>query len=245
MLIMGCSRGAEVATLFQGDPGIRDIPPGIELHRIVDAAPPSRFSRMEYESWFRDELSKKERLSYRSSVILKERNHQLAVTQTDYFMLQPDGSVLKQSADADVGLPGIVSFVHLTTKLQSPREIRFRRAVRRFEGISGRLFPLEEGNLLAFDMVCAYQSSRGSSNSAVHELRWSYRYHVKDVYEGYALPGRAVPGKVFVIDRQEVDPDGAVDNTVLHLSEALGVVLKTVGWGVNYIQETRLAKVQE
>jgi hypothetical protein len=160
-------------------------------------------------------------------------------------VLQPDGSILKQSIDADVGLPGIISFAHRTTKQQSPLQIQFRKVVRRFERISGKLFPLEKGNRLSFDMVCAYQSSQGSSNSADQELIWSYQYEITEVYEGYALPGRAIPGKVFVIDRQEVDPDGGIDNALLHFSEAFGVVLKTVQLGDDYIQETRLVRIED
>jgi hypothetical protein len=155
--------------LFQGDPGIHDLPTDVELQQIVGGAPLSKFSTLKYENHFRKKMSGKTNLTYTSLVNLKGQDKQIAVTNTEYFMVQPDGSVSKQVKDVDVGVPGIVSLVHLTTKQQPPQQIQFRKVVRRFDNVSGRLFPLDKGNQLSFDIVFAYQVTQGSTNNTAQE----------------------------------------------------------------------------
>ena len=69
---------------------------------------------------------------------------------------------------------------------------------------------------------------------------WSYRFRSIGHYEGYTLPNFTIPGKVYIIDRQEIDPEGSIDNVLIHFAESLGAVKKTVRQGKTFIEETRL-----
>ena len=64
-------------------------------------------------------------------------------------------------------------------------------------------------------------------------------------YEGYTLSSGTIPGNVYIIDKHEIDPDGSIDNTLVHYSESLGVVIKTVRQGDKYIEENRLVSMEE
>ena len=145
----------------------------------------------------------------------------------------------------DVGVPGIVSLVHFTTKQQPPQQIQFRKVVRRLDHVNGKLFPLDKGNELSFNIVFAYQTTQGSTNSTAQELSWSYKFRIVEHYDGYTMANRTIPGKVYVIDKHEIDPEGSIDNTLIHFAESLGVVIKTVRQGDNFIEETRLVDMVE
>ena len=245
IMMLSCSGNSDTMILFQGDPGIYDLLTNVELQQIVGGAPLSKFSTLKYENHFREKLSGKTNLTYTSLVNLKEQDKQIAVTKTEYFIIQPNGSVSKQVTDVDVGVPGIVSFVHLTTKQQPPQQIQFRKVARRFDNVNGRLFPLDKGNQLFFNIVFAYQATQGSTNNTAQELSWSYKFRIVEHYEGYTLPNRTIPGKVYVIDKHETDPEGSIDNTLIHFAESLGVVIKTVRQGDSFIEETRLVNMEE
>jgi hypothetical protein len=75
-------------------------------------------------------------------------------------------------------------------------------------------------------------------------LSWSYKFQIVEYYEGYTLPNRTLPGKVYVIDKHAIDPEGSIDNTVIHFAESLGVVIKTVRQGDHFIEETRLVDME-
>ena len=231
--------------LFQGDPGIRDLPNIVGLQQIVGGAPLTKFAILKYENHFREKLSGKTNLTYKSIVNLKEQGQQIAVTKTEYFIIQPNGRVLKQVTDVDVGVPGIFSLVHLTTKQQPPQQIQFRKVARRFDNINGRLFPLDKGNQLSFNIVFAYQATQGSKNNTAQELIWSYKFRIVEHYEGYTLPNRTIPGKVYVIDKHETDPEGNIDNMLIHFAESLGALIKTVRHGDGFIEETSLVNMEE
>jgi len=244
MVILSCAGDADTPALFQGDPGIQNLPANVNLDAILADAPPAMFATLKYENHFLDKLSGKTSLPYTSLVNLKAHDNKIAVTQSEYFLSRPDGSFSKQVTDIDVGLPGIISFVYLTTKTSHPQRIQFRKVVRRLERVAGRLFPLAQFNQLSVDVVFAYQVTRGQTHNAAQELMWSYRFRVLGHYEGYTLPTRAIPGKIFIIDRQEIDPEGSLDHTLVHFAESLGAVVKTVRQGEKFIEETRLVDLK-
>ena len=240
IVMFSCSRDTDAPALFQGDPSIQTLPANVNLAPIVGGAPPARFTTLKYENHFLDKTSGKTNLPYTSLVDLKAHGRQIAVTQSEYFIFQPDGSFSKQVTDVDVGIPGIISLVYLTTKQSHPEQIQFRKVIRRLENVAGRLFPLARLNQLSFDVIFAYQATRGKMHNAAQELKWSYRFRILGNYEGYYLPSDTIPGKVYIIDRQEVDPEGSVDNTLVHFAESLGAVVKTVRQGEKFLEETRL-----
>jgi len=243
MMVLSCSADIDSTILFRGDPGIQDLPTTVDIERIAGGAPSAQFTRLQYENHFLDKVSGKTNRPYTCAVTLKVYDRQIAVTKTEYFILQPDGSFSKQVTDVDVGVPGIISLVYLTTKQSPPRQIQFRKVVRRLENVNGRLFPLDNGGLLSFNAVFAYQVTRGSKTSSAQDLVWSYKFQKMGHYEGYTIPGHTVPGKIYVIARQEVDPEGGVDNTLIHFAESIGAVVKTVRQGEEFIEETRLVNV--
>ena len=243
VFVLACSCSSDIPVLFPGDPGIQDLPSHLDLQPIAGDAPSAGFSTVEYHTYLHEKLSKKKKRTYTSMVTLKEQNQPIAVTQTEYFVIQPNGRISKQVIDVDVGVPGLVSLVHLTTKKQPPHRIQFRKVVRRLKNINGKLFPLNSGNRLSFTVLFAHQSTQGQSHGDVKELLWSYKYRITAHYEGYALADRVVPGKIYVIDRQEIDPDGVTDKLSIHYSESLGLVLKTVRRGENFTEETILAGI--
>ena len=243
-MMMSCSADTDSMVLFQADPGIQNIPPNVELEQIAGGAPPAQFSKLQYENHFLDKASGKTNLPWTCSVTLKAHDRQIAVTKTEYFISQPDGSFSKQVTDVDVGVPGIISFVYLTTKQSPPRQIQFRKVARRLENVKGRLFPLDNGSLLSFNIVFAYQVTRGSKTKSAQELVWSYRFQKIGHYEGYTLPGQTVPGKIYIIARQVLDPEGGIDNTLIHFAESIGAVIKTVRQGEEFIEETRLVSME-
>jgi hypothetical protein len=116
--------------------------------------------------------------------------------------------------------------------------------VRRLENVNGRLFPLDNGSRLSFNAVFAYQVTRGSRTKSAQDLVWSYKFQKIGHYEGYTIPGRTVPGKIYVIARQEIDPEGGIDNTLIHFAESIGAVIKTVRQGKEFIEETRLVSME-
>ena len=239
-VMLSCSGDAGAPALFHGDPGIQSLPANVNLEPIVGGAPPVRFITLKYENHFLDKTSGKTNLPYTSLVHLKAHDRQLAVTRSEYFIAQPDGSFSKQVTDVDVGIPGIVSLVYLTTKQLHPEQIQFRKVIRRLENAAGRLFPLTQLNQLSVDVIFAYQVTRDKRHQTARELRWSYRFRVLGNYEGYYLPTQAVSGKIYIIDRQEIDPEGNIDNTLVHFAESLGAAVKTVRQGEKFIEETRL-----
>ena len=243
MLLLSCSADTDSVLLFQGEPGIQNIPASIELEPIVGGAPPAQFTTLHYENHFLDKAAGKTSLPYTSSVNLKTHARPIAVTETEYFISQPDGSYSKQVTDIDVGVPGIISFVHLTTKQPQPQQIQFRKVVRQFESVKGRLFPLDKGGQLTFNIIFAYQASTGKKTKSAQDLSWSYLFRILGHYEGYALPGQTVPGKIYIIARQEIDPEGGIDKTLIHFAESIGAVIKTVRQGETFIEETRLVKM--
>ena len=244
MVMFSCSRDTDAPALFQGDPGRQDLPPNINLEQIVGGAPPARFTTLKYENHFLDKTSGKTNLPYTSLVNLKALDNSIAVTQSEYFISQPGGSFSKQVTDVDVGIPGVISLVYLTTKQSHPEQIQFRKVIRRLENVEGRLFPLAQLNQLSFDVIFAYQATRGRTHNAAQELKWSYRFRILGHYEGYYLPSDTIRGKVYIIDRQEIDPEGSVDNTLVHFAESLGAVVKTVRQGEKFIEETRLVDLK-
>ena len=240
IVMAACSGDTDAPALFQGDPGLQSLPASVDLEPIVDGAPPAAFTSLKYENHFLDKLSGKTSLPYTSLVNLKAKERQTSVTQTEYFISQPDGSFSKQVVDIDVGIPGIISLVYLTTKQSHPEQIQFRKVVRRLENIAGRLFPLAQLNQMSFEVIYAYQVTRDKRNQTARELRWSYRFRVLGHYQGYYLPSQKIPGQIYMIDRQEIDPEGSIDNTLVHFAESLGAVVKTVRQGEKFIEETRL-----
>ena len=244
ILMLSCSGDTDSMILFQGDPGIQNLPANVELEQIVGGAPPAKFTTLKYENHFLDKGSGKTNLPYTCSVNLKAHDRQIAVTKTEYFISQPNGGFSKQVTDVDVGVPGIISLVHLTTKQPAPQQIQFRKVFRRFENVNGRLFPLDKGNQLSFNVIFAYQVTRGKTHKSAQEMMWSYRFRIVGHYEGYTLPSYTIPGKVYIIDRQEIDPEGNIDNTLIHFAESLGAVIKTVRQGEKFIEETRLVDMR-
>ena len=240
LVMLSCSGDTSAPALFQGDPGLQSLPALVEPEPILGGAPPAGFSALKYENHFLDKISGKTSLPYTSRVNLKAHDTQLTVTQTEYFISQPDGSFSKQVTDVDVGIPGIISLVYLTTKPSHPEKLQFRKVVRRFENVTGRLFPLDKMSQLSFDLICAYQVTRGRTHQTARELKWSYRFRVLGHYQGYHLPTHTIPGKIYIIDRQEIDPEGGIDNTLVHFAASLGAAVKTVRQGERFIEETRL-----
>jgi hypothetical protein len=245
VLLLSCSPNSDTKVLFQGEPGIQDLPTNVELQQIVGDVPQAKFATLKYENHIREKLSGKTKLTYTSRVNLKEQDKQIAVTKTEYFTIQPNGSVSKQVTDVDVGVPGIVSLVHLTTKQQPPQQIQLRKVVRRIDNVRGRLFPLDKGNQLSFNIVFAYQVTKGRTNNTAQELSWSYRFRILKHYDGSTLPNRTIQGKVYVIDIQEIEPEGIIDNRLIHFAESIGVVIKTVRQEDNFTEETRLVNMEE
>jgi len=231
--------------IFQGDPGIHNLPTSLELQRVIGGDKQFKFSTLRYEKYIHEKLSREAKLTHASLVRLNDKNKQLAVTTTEYYFIQPNGLTSRIVTNVDVGVPGIVSLVHLTTKLQAPQQIQFRKVAKRFDNVNGELFPIKNGNQYSIDIVFSYQMSQGSVNNNAHEMRWSYKFRVVEHYEGYEIPNGTIPGNVYIIDRHEIDPDGSVDKTLVHYSESLGVVIKTVRQGDKYIEETRLVAIEE
>ena len=232
-------------TIFQGDPGIHNLPTDLELQRVIGGEKRFNFSTLKLEKHIREKLSGEAKLVYTSLVRLKDKNTQLAVTKTEYYFVQPNGQTSKLVTNVDVGVPDIVSLVHLTTKLQAPQQIQFRKVAKRFDNVNGELFPIKNGNQFSLDIVFSYQMSQGNVNNTAQEMSWSYKFRVVEHYEGYALSNGTIPGNVYIIEKYEIDPDGNVDNTLVHFSESLGVVIKTVHQGDKYIEETRLVTMEE
>jgi hypothetical protein len=231
--------------LFQGDPGIHNLPTNLELQRIIGGEKLFNFSTLKYENHIREKLSGEAKLTYTSLARLKDQNEKLAVTKTEYYFVQPNGLASRLVTDVDVGVPGIVSLVHLTTKQQAPQHIQFRKVAKRFENVNGELFPIKNGNQYSLDIVFSYQTTQGGTNYTPQEMSWSYKFRVVEHYEGYTLSSGTIPGNVYIIDKHEIDPDGSIDNTLVHYSESLGVVIKTVRQGDKYIEENRLVSMEE
>ena len=245
MMMLSCSSNTESMALFQGDPGIHHLPANLEIQQIMGKAPPTKFSTLKYENHVHDYRSGRERHIYTSIVNLKEQDKHIAVTKTEYFIIQPDGSESKQVTEVDVGVPGIISFIYLTTKHQPPQHIQFKKLVKRFDNVNGRLFPLEKRSKFSVNIIYVCQTTRGSANSPDQELSWSYKFKIIESYDGYSLPGRTLPGKVYVIEKHEIDPDGMVDVALIHFAETPGVVVKTVRQVDNIIEETRLIDMEK
>lgn len=239
-MVLSCSADTDTRLIFEGDPEINDLPANVSLGQIAGGAPPAKFINLKYENHLLDKASGKTNIPYTSSVKLEARNSPIAVTKTEYFISQPNGTFLKQVTDVDVGVPGLISFIYLTTKESLSQQIQFRKLVKRIENANGKLFPLDKASLLSFDIVFAYQATRGNKATSAGELRWSYEFRKIGHYEGYNLPGHAVPGKIYIIARWERDPEGSVDKTLIHFAEAIGAVIKTVRQGKNFLEETRL-----
>jgi hypothetical protein len=240
LVMLSCSGDTSAPALFQGDPGLQSLPAHVNLEPVVGGAPPAKFSALKYENHFLDKVSGKTSLPYTSRVNLRAHDNRLIVTQTEYFLSQPDGSFSKQVTDVDVGIAGIISLVYLTTKPSHPEKIQFRKVVRRLENVTGKLFPLDNLNRLSFDVIFAYQVTRGRTHQTAQELMWSYKFRVLGHYEGYYLPNNTIHGKIYIIDRQETDPEGSIDKTLVHFAASLGAVVKTVRQGERFIEETRL-----
>ena len=242
-IMVSCLNYSDTAGLFEGNPGIHHIPADLDLKPIIGGAPEAQFTTLSYENKIRQPSSAQLRRTYTSSIVLAGQEGPLVVTHTEFFMVQPNGSLSKQVADTDVGIPGIVTFIYLTTKHQSPHRIQFRKVVKRIENIDGWLFPLEKGNRLLFDMVMDYQASQGDTHHPVEELRWSYRFHVVDTYQGYDLKDGSLPGNIFVIEKLETGPEGSVEHTSIHYSESIGAAVKSIQKHENVIEEYRLVSM--
>jgi hypothetical protein len=214
--------------IFLGNPELKYLPAGIEIGIIIDNAPPVGFSTLKFDNHIRDRSSGEKTKTYSYLLGVEDQENQLALTRTDYFFPRPDGSVVRQATDVDAGIPGVVSFIQLSTKIQLPDQIQFRKLATGMENIQGRLFPLEKGRECSFDLSLVTQVSHGDKNGPALEVTESYRFKVIGQYDGFALPQREIPGKVFVIEKSWVDPEGNTDNTLIHFSEELGVVLKSV-----------------
>ena len=244
-MMLSCSSNIDNMALFQGDPGIHDLPANLEIQQILGNAPPTKFSTLKYENHVRDIGSGKTSHTYTSMVNLKEQDKHIAVAKTEYYIIQPDGSASKQVTDVDVGVPGIISFVYLTTKHQPTHQIQFRKLVKQFDNVNGRLFPLKKGSKLSINILFACQTTRGNANNPDQELSWSYNFKIIEHYDGYTLPERTLPGKIYVIEKHEIGPDGMVDNALIHFAESPGVVVKTVRLVDNILEETRLVDMEE
>ena len=214
--------------VFRGDPEIGHLPAGIDLGPVIDDAPPVGFSTLEYDNLIRDRSSGEQVKTYSYLLGVKDRQNNLALTRTDYFFPRPDGSVIRQVTDVDAGIPGVVSFIQLSRKIQLPEQIQFRKLATGLENVQGRLFPLEKGRQCSFDLSLVSQVSHGNDNGPARETRESYRFRVIGQYDGFALPQLEIPGKVFIIEKNWVDPEGNTDNTLIHYSEELGAVVKSV-----------------
>ena len=208
-------------------------------------ASPAKFSTLKYENHVHDERSGRQRHTYTSIVNLKKQDGHIAVTKTEYFIIQPDGSDSKQVTEVDVGVPGIISFIYLTTKHQPPQQIQFKKLVKRFDNVNGRIFPLKKKSKFSVNIIYVCQTTRGSANSPNQELSWSYNFKIIEDYDGYSLPGRTIPCKVYVIEQHEIDPDGMVDNALIHFAETPGVVVTTVRQVDNILEETRLVDMEK
>ena len=101
------------------------------------------------------------------------------------------------------------------------------------------------GRLLSFDIVFAYQVTRGNESKPAQELSWSYEFRKIGSYEEYYLPGHSVPGKIYIIARWERDPEGNVDKTLIHFAESIGAVIKTVRQKEDFLEKTRLVGMAE
>ena len=243
--VLSCSTDTDTGLLFDGDPGLNDLPADVDLGQIAGGAPPARFISLKYENHLLDKIAGKASMPYTSSVKLEAYNSPIAVTKTEYFISQPDGTYVKQVTDVDVGVPGLISFLHLTTKQSLSRQIQFRKLIRRIENANGKLFPLDNGSLLTFDIVFAYQATRGNKSKSAQDLSWSYEFRKIGHYEGYNLPGHSVPGKIYIVARWERDPEGNVDKTLIHFSESIGAVIKIVRPGEEFLEETRLVDMAD
>ena len=244
-VMLSCSRDTDGTILFQGEPGLHNLPSNVEFEPVAGDTGKFNFSTLKYETHVREKLNGESKPIYTSVVSLKDNNKQLAVTKTEYYFVQPNSLLSKQVTNVDVGVPGIVSLVHFSAKQQKPRQVRFLKVARRFHEVSGRLFPLENGNELSLSIDFAYQVIHGAEHNPSQNMDWSYRFRVMKQYEGYALPERSIPGNVYIIERQEIDPDGNMDHTLIHYSESLGAVVKIIRQSEEYVEETSLVGMEE
>lgn len=243
--MLSCSHDTDTTTLFEGEPGLHDLLDNVELKPVAGDARKFNFSILEYETHIREKLNGELKLIYTSVVSLKDKSRQLAVTKTEYYFVQPDGLLSNQVTNVDVGVPGIVSLVQLSAKQQQLRQVQFLKLARRLHEISGRLFPLENGNELSLSIDFAYQVINGVRNKPPQNMDWTYRFRVMKQYEGYPMPERTIPGNVYIIERQEIDPDGNTDHTFIHYSESLGAVSKIIRQSEEYVEETSLVGMEE
>ena len=91
--------------------------------------------------------------------------------------------------------------------------------------------------------IYLFQTTRGTLNDPEHQLSWSYKFEIIEVYDGYTLPGQTLAGKIYVIEKHEIDPDGKVDNALIYFAETPGVVVKTVRQADSFLEETRLVSI--
>jgi len=244
-VMLSCSRDTDTTVLFEGEPGLSDLPDNVVFEPVAGGALTFNFSTLEYETHIREKSSGESKLIYTSMVSLKDKNKQLAVTKTEYYFVQPEGLLVKQVTDVDVGVPGIVSLVQLSSKRQKPLQIQYLKVARSLREVSGRLFPLENGNELSLSIGFAYQVNNGAGKPLPQNMDWSYRFRVVRQYEGYTLLDRTIPGNVHIIERRETDPNGNVDHTMIHYLEAYGAVVKIIRQSEEIIEETTLIGMED
>ena len=239
-----CSNPMSTPPLFENDPDISHILADFNLDVIIAGAPQPDFVSLTYENHISDEQAGKKTRTYTNTVHLERFAKGLSVLRTESYTFQPGGDSALEATRTDVGIPGLISFASLDTKQRHPDRIQLRTLARNIDNLQGRLFPLEEGNELAFDLVCDYQITQRDIHQTPHPLTWRYRFRVVDRYDGSQIDVLEMPGDVFVIERTEWSPDDYSDVTQIHYATELGIVIKTVRHIDAYTEELRLVNME-
>ena len=165
----------------------------------------------------------------------------LMSTRTHYTF--PNSS--NQVTDWKISASDLFEVVRLSVVKQPSslqlREIHFKKIVTDISNVSGQLFPLQVGNELSFSATWLTQAVKGAPTTNPHEDIYGYRYRVVEELDGYADAEPPVEGRVFVISRTEIHPDGWHDRVELLYSMSLGTTILERREDEGVLSEDRIA----
>ena len=217
-VIAACGQQAERASppIFPGQPDLLAVSDDFDLGQILGPVPPPRFATLEYEQEIETASRPAPQRQYDQIVSLQDSRGSLGVFETRYEFDDAKLDVTEHSL-------GVGDMLTLMELMQPPRGASADQATRRYVELidesTGRLFPLEVGNKLAYVLVRKVQRSGGPPQT----LDFAYEFEVARRLPPAVYNSVSIDGPVWVIKQIETGPRGARTERELHFSEQLGM----------------------
>lgn len=221
LVACGSGRSDQPPPLFPGVPTFEMVAEKFPVEALFGPVPPANFSKLSY---LQDIESPEHPVPVDHLFELAIRNgSQAGILRMRSEYTFADSNLHAVEESLQVGdLLDLFTYAY-TPATKTAVETVTRSYVADVSQVVGRLFPLEVGNRLQFQVMRHYQSERDGKRGEAQTLEFAYDLRVDRKVAAANYTGVGLKQPLWVIQVLEVDPDGAEHRREAHFSTEVGM----------------------